>query len=1190
MSEKPRKRKDKKKKDSVSDAAELARKLSTKDAGESTTPHPSGVQTMGPDDVQLHVHKDHGTGGHWCAKIVFFSLLAILAGLVGLIILENRGLSDVDTPLSESRFSDILEGWVEENRESHDDHEHDILASMEELEEHDEHGEPFEEEDDHDEEHDGEDDDEDHDHEDDDEDHDQEDDEENDGEEDDEDEQQVDADEDDNEAQDQEDDDDDQENNDDDQENDNEDEENDDEQDQDDDEDQNIDDGASEEIQNDAAYEEDEDDDEAADDDDNNNDDDEDDAKNNDDDDNDDDAKNEDDDDNDNNGDDNDDNDNEDDNDDNDNQPDIDDDDNSPFEEPFTLNKSNPVPLTKTNDTPKTDKVTIADLEVQIEEMKIIFDEVSQKLGKPSFSELRDASQECPADSIPINDCKLDDDGSFEEVIDNDAGEDLHLQKLAQKDSPEPDDDDDLPASPSSSLAEKILIGLALIVVAHSVLLRKTFNKGKATEEAQEVVEEIVEQSAEDLMTEDGFIDMRRRLTIGTDEEPLLDPEDDIEYDEDEEDVEDLGEEEDEDEEAPEDIEEYEDEDEVEMPATFEELNAMYRPKVVETKAPEPKTVEQKVGVSFKIPESRISEPKIPERRISEPKVSETRLLEPKVPERRISEPRISETRIYDPKVQESRISEPKVSELKIAEPKVSGPSVQIPKEPPKRSEPEKLPEPSEEYEIDEEDIDQDDVEYEEEEYEGSDYEAEEGSDIDDSDLMKRLEEKYGKLPHYSDKEDDDEDKTWTKIPPRSGAQSLRDDLQSAHDALEDNPRSALNTFERILKIAPQTPEALYGRAKALDRLSELQQSNAILRDAIEAYEAVLKLKTNIGDDLFTKVALRCINRIRFLGLHTRAIPIHEALIRRFDDEPEYRNELAITHLFLNQLSEAKYVLHHTLLRWRDNPVALVHYGFVLKNLDQDYEGASIYLSEGIASNADGTQDGRFYFALGDSLLRLGRHEEARKVFRNGVERKLFLSEYQRSLYNVDTLKSKPFWTIDETKNRKLFETLERNWELIRDEGMKLLNQKGFFMDEAENLKDKGDWKQFDLFVKGQRITKHCQKAPITCNIMESFPAARFCTRGQIKFSVMHPGTHIWPHCGPTNCRIRAHLGLHVPPGTFIRVAEETKSWREGKMLIFDDSFEHEVWHNGTDVRLVLIVDIWHPDLTEAQRKSLQPI
>lgn len=43
-------------------------------------------------------------------------------------------------------------------------------------------------------------------------------------------------------------------------------------------------------------------------------------------------------------------------------------------------------------------------------------------------------------------------------------------------------------------------------------------------------------------------------------------------------------------------------------------------------------------------------------------------------------------------------------------------------------------------------------------------------------------------------------------------------------------------------------------------------------------------------------------------------------------------------------------------------------------------------------------------------------------------------------------------------------------------------------------------------------------------------------------------------------------------------------------MLVFDDSFEHEVWHNGTSMRLVLIVDVWHPELTEHERRSLPAI
>lgn len=184
---------------------------------------------------------------------------------------------------------------------------------------------------------------------------------------------------------------------------------------------------------------------------------------------------------------------------------------------------------------------------------------------------------------------------------------------------------------------------------------------------------------------------------------------------------------------------------------------------------------------------------------------------------------------------------------------------------------------------------------------------------------------------------------------------------------------------------------------------------------------------------------------------------------------------------------------------------------------------------------------------------------------------------------------------------------IQRYWQLIRDEGLKLLSEDGRFANEAENLKDTGDWKQFELFSRGAK-TKNCQLAPITCKVIEKFTPAATCKRGQVKFSVLHPNTHVFSHCGPTNCRVRCHLGLKVPEKTFIRVADETRSWKEGEWLIFDDSFEHEVWHNGTSVRLVLIgelhaeiflhflnifvitVDVWHPELTEDEKESLSPI
>lgn len=218
-----------------------------------------------------------------------------------------------------------------------------------------------------------------------------------------------------------------------------------------------------------------------------------------------------------------------------------------------------------------------------------------------------------------------------------------------------------------------------------------------------------------------------------------------------------------------------------------------------------------------------------------------------------------------------------------------------------------------------------------------------------------------------------------------------------------------------------------------------------------------------------------------------------------------------------------------------------MHYGFVCKALDNNCENAVIYLREGIETEEEGTQDARFYFNLGDCLQRLGQNKEAREVFKKGADKKMFLSEYQRSLYNVENLKAQPFWTKEQTTYSKALNELERNWEQIKEEGLKALKAKTLFQNETENLRDFGDWKQFDLFMRGIKNKENCAQTPITCGIIESFPEARTCKRGQVKFSVMHPGTHVWPHCGPTNCRLRAHLGLVVPEGTKIRVAEEER-------------------------------------------------
>ena len=85
-------------------------------------------------------------------------------------------------------------------------------------------------------------------------------------------------------------------------------------------------------------------------------------------------------------------------------------------------------------------------------------------------------------------------------------------------------------------------------------------------------------------------------------------------------------------------------------------------------------------------------------------------------------------------------------------------------------------------------------------------------------------------------------------------------------------------------------------------------------------------------------------------------------------------------------------------------------------------------------------------------------------------------------------------------------------------------DKNGGFKDESENLQDTGYWAQFELFVQGRK-NKNCVKTPLTCALIEAIPEVKNNRRGQVKFSVMKSGTHVHAHSGPTNCRLRAHLG-----------------------------------------------------------------
>ncbi|XP_057370983.1 aspartyl/asparaginyl beta-hydroxylase-like isoform X3 [Daphnia carinata] len=426
---------------------------------------------------------------------------------------------------------------------------------------------------------------------------------------------------------------------------------------------------------------------------------------------------------------------------------------------------------------------------------------------------------------------------------------------------------------------------------------------------------------------------------------------------------------------------------------------------------------------------------------------------------------------------------------------------------------------------------------------------------------------------------------------PVTNVPSRMQNLEEADRLVDQSPAQALALMEQILEKDPHNALALYGRARSLDSLAEVERSNARLEQSIFAYRAVLDLEHQVDDQLYHKSALRCIDRMRFRGFHGKAIRIQQRLVARFPNDIEYQNQLAVGFLLTNQPEAARTILEGVLERWPQSGFAQVHLGFILKTTYNDYDAGARWMMAGIASREEGVIDGRFYSHLGDSLTRLGKHEEAQRIYADGEKEGVFRSHDQRSLYNVDRLTAQPWWDKEATTYGPFFDLLEANWRQIRNEGVALLTLESpeGFANESEKLRDSGDWKQFELFGQGRKNAAHCNQAPVTCTLIENYPPA-LCKRGQVKFSIMHPGTHVWSHTGPTNCRLRAHLGLVVPDGAKLRVGNTIKSWEEGKFVVFDDSFDHEVWHNGSSYRLVLIVDLWHPELTTDEWQSLAPI
>lgn len=158
---------------------------------------------------------------------------------------------------------------------------------------------------------------------------------------------------------------------------------------------------------------------------------------------------------------------------------------------------------------------------------------------------------------------------------------------------------------------------------------------------------------------------------------------------------------------------------------------------------------------------------------------------------------------------------------------------------------------------------------------------------------------------------------------------------------------------------------------------------------------------------------------------------------------------------------------------------------------------------------------------------------------------------------------------------------VEAEWRTIRKEVDAILPRRADMpsfheiMKEVSTITTDDQWKTFFLFAPGMDASANQAKCPETTRILSKIPGMTTAM-----FSILSPHKHIPAHRGPYAGVLRYHLGLLVPePKELcrIRIGNEVVNWEEGKSIVFDDTYNHEVWNDTDGVRVVLFVDFIRP-------------
>jgi len=183
-------------------------------------------------------------------------------------------------------------------------------------------------------------------------------------------------------------------------------------------------------------------------------------------------------------------------------------------------------------------------------------------------------------------------------------------------------------------------------------------------------------------------------------------------------------------------------------------------------------------------------------------------------------------------------------------------------------------------------------------------------------------------------------------------------------------------------------------------------------------------------------------------------------------------------------------------------------------------------------------------------------------------------------------------------------ERLAAGWQDLRAEAVELLgdhmNFESFLglkpgQPNAEYVAGSGPnpaWDAFFFYRRGKRFDANHARCPKTSALLDSLTLCRVANQApEVCFSVIRPGSKIMPHHGVTNSRLVMHLPLVVPPHCALNIVGIGEHhWREGELMMFDDTFQHEAWNNSEQSRVILLMDCWNPHLSAAEQMAVKQL